>query len=206
MSIYKTNPWNRFGQKLEQKQEKTDIKTWDLKAPSLILVNSEGMKDKILSTSVATVQSRRSKHTTTKENKVAGKSEMKTFTRGLGQASFRGTMSNTKYVPHTADNTDTMNHKTQSQNSLSFCKSNSSEKITDNMPRGCLSETQKAEVLRNENGRSIRMRKSSSQNDLSSQPLTRNTSLSLKRTPSVSTSSIPSEVGCISYQECLQIL
>merc|ERR1719483_89070 len=64
MSINKTNPRNRFGQKLEQKQEKTDIKTWDLKAPSLILVNSEGMKDKNLSKNVSTVQSRRSKHMT----------------------------------------------------------------------------------------------------------------------------------------------
>ena len=207
MSINETNTRNRFGQKLEQKQGKTDIKTWDLKAPSLILVNSEGMEDKNLSTNVSMVQGRRSKHmtnvsVTANENKVAEKSEMKTFTRGPGQGSLRVTTSSTKYVAHTADKTETVNHKTMS---------NSSEKFTANMPRECLSEKQKREVLRenknnSENQQSIRIRKSSSQNDLSSQPLYRNKSLSLRRTPSVSTSSIPSEVGSISYQEYFQIL
>jgi len=206
MSINETNTRNRFGQKLEQKQGKTDIKTWDLKAPSLILVNSEGMKDKNLSSNVSTVQSRRSKHTTnvsvtTKENKVTDKSEMKTFTRGPGQGSFRGTTSSTKYFAHTADKTETVNHKTMS---------NSSEKFTANMPRECLSEKQKQEVLRknennSENQQSIRMRKSSSQNDLRAQTLFRNKSLSLRKTPSVSTSSIPSEVE-IRKPPCVGIL
>ena len=206
-SINETNTRNRVGQKLEQKQGKTDIKTWDLKAPSLILVNSEGMKDKNLSKNVSTVQSRRSKHmtnvsVTTMENKVTDKSEMKTFTRGPGQGSFRGTTSSTQYFAHTANKTEAVNHKTMS---------NSSEKFTANMPKECLSETQKPEVLRkneniSENQQSIRMRISSSQNDLSSRPLCRNKYLSLRRTPSVSTSSIPSEVGSISYQENIQIL
>ena len=191
-----------------------------MKAPSLIRVNSQGIKNKNLP-SKATVQSRRPKHMTnvmetTKEYNTAENLKMKPFTRGPRQSSFRGTVSKAKQFANTEEQAKTANHQMKEeatsknskaifQRSLSFCKpSSSSEKIFFNKSRRSLSGTEKTGVLtKNENTgknqRSVQIRISSSQNDLNSEPISSNKSHCLRMTPSVSTSSIPSEVSYIKY-------
>jgi len=192
---------------------KAENATWDLKAPSLIRGSSSRIKTTSTPAAKTKAHPQRPKHSTnikiaTKENKTGDKSESKSFLRGPGQWSFRGMNSKTKNYANEEDKSEQVNDdkkkeakpqntKSAFQRSWSFRKQNMPSDyggLGSARPRQ--SNTQTKEGGTGKDKGFLPMKKSSSQNDLNVESQTRSReSQSARMTPSVSTSSIPSEVS-----------
>ena len=149
-----------------------------------------------------------------KETKAAENTERKTFSRGPGQWSFKGSKSklnnNENKSVNDQNQTKSQNCKATFQRSWPFHKpTSSSENIPSKVkaaPQPSQSRTHET-VLGMKNGSESNkkqtnpMNKYSSQNDLNVAPKNRTQSQAERMTPSVSTSSIPSKVGYIKYRE-----
>ena len=164
------------------------------------------------------VDTRRPQHVTNvpiskaKDNKASENPGVKTFSRGPGQWSFKGSKSEIKDDENKLANDQ---NQTKSQNSIatfqrswSFRKpSSSSENIPSKVqaaPRPSQSRTNETVLGMKKESESnkkqtIPMNKYSSQNDLNVASKNRTQSQVARMTPSVSTSSIPSMVGCVKY-------
>ena len=146
--------------------------------------------------------------TKAKENKAAETPELKTFSRGPGQWSFKGSKSKMNQNENTSVNdqnqTKSQSSKASFPQSWSFRKpSFFSENIPSNIqaaPRPSQSRTHEMKSGSESNNKQpTPMKKYSSQNDLDVTSKNRIQFQMARITPSVSTSSIPSEVGCIKY-------
>jgi len=191
-----------------------------LKAQSLIQGHSA--RNTNIHMPESTVQPKRPKHVPNaplleKENKDIEKHKFKTFTRGSEQWSVKGRKIDTNSNKTKEDKTEQHNDQNKaskaiSEHSLSSFKSNSSCGISHfGQSRTTRLRTQETKLfMKNGNERNnaqgFLIKKSSSQNDLNSEPVnSRNRNQNSRIKPSVSTSSITSEVSS-SRPPCVGIL
>ena len=199
-------------------ESNTDNTSWALKTPSLIRRNSTRTKNTETHISKSKVDTGRLKHVTNvpiskaKDDKAAENPQLKTLSRGPGQWSFKGSKSkiNNSETKSANDQTQTrpQTSKATFQRSWSLRKPSS---ISENNPSSVQAAPRPSQSRTNEtmlgmktgsesnNKQTTPMKKYSSQNDLNVAPKKRMQSHTTRMTPSVSTSSIPSMVGCVKY-------
>jgi hypothetical protein len=147
-----------------------------------------------------------------KDIKASENPKLKTFSRGPEQWSFKGSKSkmsdNENKSVNDQNQTKSQSSKASFQQSLSFHKPrSSSENIPSNIqatPRSSQSRTEETVLgimtgTESNNKQLTPMKKYSSQNDLDVTSKNRTQFQMARMTPSVSTGSIPSVVGCIKY-------